>query len=915
MNSVPLSTDGLMANPGLKVGASSLVEPEVIYGMDAFFARLNGVSASGVSADAVPVLFDSMDALMVSLHGLSASADLVPSEKVTAAALAGNGMGLAGTADLVGAAALPARKEEPIEVAQKRALDKFGQFVKYEGRTIEILRPGDPRLKLKTEEVGYFEIADPERMKSIGFPTDITIRVSEQDILNPPSTRKTVDPFGPSTPKGESPKLPAFWTDPKVPITGEPNLSNVPVQKPLLPGEGSSPNNISKVIPRDLAAEAAFAAKFGLRNNPERVWTEKELKDAAKTTSFPATDGIVGIADFDKDGSRDLLLRNGATGELQIWYMNAIGNKIGEAPIVGIGNPGTSWVVEGVGDFNNDGSPDLVWRELGGGGQTGIWFMNNNNFVSSTYVATGTAVANLPANWRIDGVADFNNDNQTDFLWRDQNGGQIWVWTLNGGNFNGSAFQVTPTSPNQPADWKIVGVSDFNSDGIKDLFWRNNSTTQNGYWQMGAGLQTIASPSYFGGTGAVGWTIEDVGDLNANGVADLAWKSPDGSHWAWTLSVGAGGVPTLVSAPRLPGNNTGAGAPFVYPNFNSEYGFGMIDTSAAIAYLKNQGVALEVPDSVAFNNVAFNDARQNEIVNLPEAWSQGYTGQGIIVAVIDNGVSLNHPALAGNIWQNQGEIAGDGIDNDGNGFIDDRFGWDFINNDSDPNPGTFSAADSHGTQVSGVIASKLIAGGPQIQGGAYDAKIMALRAGSLSSIDWTASANSVRYAADNGAKVINLSFAAVVPTGVTVPILSSAVSYAVSKGALVVISAGNGGSDTIDNVFPAILAGTPGVVAVGATNAGNFGVGTANNAASQVASFSTGAGSTVRSYIAAPGQNVSTTTITSAGYNYQYTNGTSFSAPLVAAAVATIRQAAPGATPTQIIQALLQTADPSDIYV
>jgi hypothetical protein len=202
--------------------------------------------------------------------------------------LAAMGVGVvAGVVNLVGAAAaLPACKEEPIEVAQKRALEKFGQFVKYEGRTIEILRPSDPRLKLKTEEVGYFEIADPERMKSIGFPTDITIRFSEEDILNPPSTRKVVDPFGPNARRVESlHKLPAFWTDPTAPIIEEPNLNNNLVQKMRLPAESILVRKPTILfLPRDPAIEAKIA-KLRLRNNPERVPTEQEKRDAGRFTT------------------------------------------------------------------------------------------------------------------------------------------------------------------------------------------------------------------------------------------------------------------------------------------------------------------------------------------------------------------------------------------------------------------------------------------------------------------------------------------------------------------------------------------------------------------------------------------------------------------------------------------------------
>ena len=88
------------------------------------------------------------------------------------------------------------------------------------------------------------------------------------------------------------------------------------------------------------------------------------------------------------------------------------------------------------------------------------------------------------------------------------------------------------------------------------------------------------------------------------------------------------------------------------------------------------------------------------LVNAPEAWARGYTGQGIVVAVLDTGVDRNHADLAGNIWTNAGEIANDGLDNDGNGYVDDVYGWNFANG----NNNTLDV-NGHGSHVAGTIAA------------------------------------------------------------------------------------------------------------------------------------------------------------------------------------------------------------------
>jgi len=180
-------------------------------------------------------------------------------------------------------------------------------------------------------------------------------------------------------------------------------------------------------------------------------------------------------------------------------------------------------------------------------------------------------------------------------------------------------------------------------------------------------------------------------------------------------------------------------------------------------------------------------------------------GEGVVVAVVDSGLDPSHPDIAANVWTNPGEIAGNGIDDDGNGHVDDVHGWDFVNDDNSPADG-----GGHGTHVSGTIAA-LGNNAIGVIGVAPAAQILPVKGLSDGGSGTSAQlANSVLYAVAMGADVINNSWGGPVED----PTITAAFEAADAAGVLSIASAGNGNRD-VTSAKPARLES---VMAVAATD-------------------------------------------------------------------------------------------------
>lgn len=276
-------------------------------------------------------------------------------------------------------------------------------------------------------------------------------------------------------------------------------------------------------------------------------------------------------------------------------------------------------------------------------------------------------------------------------------------------------------------------------------------------------------------------------------------------------------------------------------------------------------------------------------VDAPEAWDI-HTGDGtVVIAVIDSGVDYTHEEFAGRIWVNPGENCSNGIDDDGNGFVDDCRGWDFVNGDNDP---IDDDTRWHGTLVSGIIGA---AGnnGKGIAGMNWNVRIMPVKfLDEGGEGDVAHEIQAIIYAIDNGAQLINASY------GISISIEpeteKAAVESARNAGLLFVAAAGNSGNnnDVPPTFYPASHQ-VDNIIAVAATTYdddlylfSNFGSGTV--------------------HLAAPGNLIQST---AGGNSYDIQSGTSLSAPFVSGTAALLLSYNPSLDYQGLKELILSTVD------
>lgn len=279
----------------------------------------------------------------------------------------------------------------------------------------------------------------------------------------------------------------------------------------------------------------------------------------------------------------------------------------------------------------------------------------------------------------------------------------------------------------------------------------------------------------------------------------------------------------------------------------------------------------------------------NNDIDANLAWDLVTGSTTFVVGIADSGIRRTHADLSTNIWTNAGEIAGDRIDNDGNGRIDDTWGWDFWNNDNNP-----ADDNGHGTHTAGTVGARGN-NATGVTGVCWTVRLAGLKIGSATgSISVTSAASALDYCRGKGIRLSNHSWGG----GGFSSTLNTAISSARTAGHLIIAAAGNGGADGIgdnNNTLPQYPASysQDNIIAVAAID--NDG---------RLASFSNFGSTSVD--LAAPGVTIAST-YNSSDTSYVYLDGTSMATPHVTGVAALVWIRNPSFTYLQVRSRLLST--------
>lgn len=259
-------------------------------------------------------------------------------------------------------------------------------------------------------------------------------------------------------------------------------------------------------------------------------------------------------SDFDGNGITDLTWQADASETVGVWYES--GAMATTAIFYDYPAPGSypGWTLVGVADMDRNGVPDLIWQSTATR-QVGVWYMGGVH--GTTLLSTGYPAPGSYPGWTVVAVHDMNGDGIPDLIWQNDTTRAVVIWYLAGPQATTLLGTASPAPGSYPG-WTLVGVGDFNSDGVPDLVWQNDATGSVGVWYMGgsSGLTELfidwPAPGSYPGMKVVG-----IADIDKNGVPDLIWQNQSTRAVQTWFMAGPHGTTVLNTAQPAPGNYPG----------------------------------------------------------------------------------------------------------------------------------------------------------------------------------------------------------------------------------------------------------------------------------------------------------------------------------------------------------------------
>ena len=211
-------------------------------------------------------------------------------------------------------------------------------------------------------------------------------------------------------------------------------------------------------------------------------------------------------------------------GAVELWGVATDGTLASRVRII---DPGSGWTPRFTGDFDGDGSTDILWQHTDG--RTALWLMKGR------VPATITTLLDAGTGWTAKAVADFNGDGTSDILW-EHTDGRSALWIMQGGAQNGPASALLLPAG---SGWTATLAADFDGDGKADIVW-THADGRVALWGMNGASQIAANSGYLLSSGGTGWRAILAPDLDGNGKADLVWERSDAggtySTAVWLMS-------------------------------------------------------------------------------------------------------------------------------------------------------------------------------------------------------------------------------------------------------------------------------------------------------------------------------------------------------------------------------------------